>query len=733
MSNWVDSGISPLAHGKSVSQEWQKYNLPELENQFNNSDCPLYKKFRFYIEGLQCSSCVHLLEDFPLYFSGVMSSKLNYSQRILEVQTNPKVRLGSLCESIDSLGYKPTPLNEYTDYDKAQQLEKNNELKRIGVAGAVAANTMLFAVPLYAGLDGALALVFKWIMFFTFLPILLYSAVPFYKKAWGSLLIRRINVDMMISVALWVGFILSTYSLALGLDDLYFDSTASFIFLILLTRYFLRQHQDRFLRKNIFEDLFINTAYEVVDQNAKHYTNFKEIKINQEIILKQNQLLPCDSNLESGMASFDLSFLTGEVHPQIKHAGETVMAGSRLVSQEAVLKSHSLATESNLAIALGNIDNQSQDKNRIQSLSDVVSHRLTLVVFSLAAAFFIISFDSLGYESFKRSLALITIACPCAVAFGTPLAYSLGLRKAAQNGFFIRTENVFEKLAQIKKIIFDKTGTLTSSQLKLVKNYPENLSEESKSIILGLEKASMHPLALGLKDSWSNSVVADIKSVKEEVGSGVEAYYNGHLYQLKKSTDDSGDGSMQADFSVDGKRQAYLFFNENLRDEAKDVINEFYKLNFEVMMLTGDKRNRAIEAARMLGIRPKYVFAEQSSESKKQIVEEQNPCLFVGDGLNDLQGLNQAYVSFAIRGSFESTLQVSDVYAPKKNLRALLEVINLSKKILYTVKTNLLFAVFYNAIGGLLALAGYINPLAAAVLMPISSFLITSHTVWKLR
>lgn len=733
LSSWVTTGQSPLANPKMTGSEWQKYNFAELENQFNSSECPLFKKFSFYIEGLQCSSCVHLLEDFPMYYPGISSSKLNYGQRTLQVQVKPEVKLGDLCEAIVSLGYQPTPLNESTDYDKARELEQRNELKRIGVAGAVAGNAMLFAIPLYAGLDGTLALIFKWILFFTFLPLMFYSAVPFYKKAWGSLLIRRINVDMMISVALWAGFIFSTYSLVVGSDDLYFDSSASFIFLILITRYFLRQHQDKLLRKNIFDDLFVNSVYEVIDENGTQHTSFKKIKLNQNIILKQNQLTPCDSTLNSPAATFDLSFLTGEVYPQVKHQGDTVMAGSRLLSNSAELKINSSALKSQLALALNSIDSNLKDKNTIQTLSDVVAHRLTLVVFSVAALFFVFTYQSLGFEAFKRCLALITIACPCAVAFGTPLAFSLGLKKAGAKGFFVRTESVFEKLTHIKKVIFDKTGTLTSSQFKLLKNFPETITPENKSIILGLEKASMHPLALGLKESWHDSEVTDIKDVKEEIGQGVEANYKGHRYQLKKSLSDSGAGAIQAEFSVDGKRHTYLFFAENLRPEAPTVVGDFYNLNYDVMMLTGDKRPRALETAKQLSIRPKFVFAEQSAQSKKQVVEEQNPCLFVGDGLNDLQALNTAYVSFAIKGSFESTLQVSDIYAPKKDLNAIPEIIKLAKDIQHTVKSNLLFAIFYNTIGGLLALAGYINPLVAAVLMPISSFIITSHTVWRLK
>lgn len=722
-------GQAPLKNKKAISHNWQKYNLPELESQFNFSKCPVYKKFRFYIEGLQCSSCVHLLEDFPKYCDQIICSRLDYSKRILEVKIKNTFCLGSLCESIEQLGYKPTPLKEADDYEKARKNETTRDLKRIGVAGAIAANSMLFSFPIYAGLDGTLAIVFKWISFFIFLPLLFYVAIPFYKKAWISFIVRRLNVDMMIVVALWAGFIFSTYSLIAGSDALYFDSTSSFIFLILLTRFFVRHHQDKLIQKNIFADLFGNDVYEVEGLQ----TAFNKIKPNQYIKLQQNQLLPCDATLQSFESDFDFSFLTGEAFPQKRQNGDSIQSGARLLSAYAVLLSKNEALQSGLAKALNRIDLLRESKNKFQSVTDLVAHRLTLTVFGIAGVFFVVTYQELGFEAFKRCLALITIACPCAVAFGTPLAQNLGLRKAIKKGFFIKSEIVFEKLNNIKKIIFDKTGTLTSTQLKLIKTYPAEISEENKSIILGLEKSSLHPVALSLKKLWSNIAIKNIPDINEIAGQGIEAYDSLHSYRLTKSENDKNTNTIQVEFSVDGRLSAYLYFEESILPESPVLINELNKLGFDVMMLSGDKRSRAIEVSKRLGIRPAFVFAEESAESKKQIVMQQNPCLFVGDGLNDLPALSEAYVSFAIRGSFESTLQVSDVYAPQKNLSSILEIITLSKQIHRTVQTNLLFAVFYNSVGGILALSGMINPLVAAVLMPVSSFLITMHTVWRLK
>lgn len=734
LSNWVNDGHAPLEHVQDISDKWRKYNLETLENTFNFSNDSQIKKFRFYLEGLQCSSCVHLLEDFPQYCSDVISSKVDFSAHSFYVECKSTISLGTICQAIEQLGYIPTPLKEKSDYDLAKKNENRNDLKRIGVAGAVAGNAMLFSIPIYAGLGGELAEVFKWISFLIFLPVVLYVAIPFYKKAWASLLVRRVNVDMMIVVALISGFLFSTFNLIKHADEIYFDSTASFIFLILLTRYLLKYNQDKLLASNLYADLFNNEVFELnFDDGKAEYVTFDTIKKDQEFSVKKDQLLPCDAKLLSIDCDFDLSYLTGESLPQSRSKGDTVLAGSRLLNKSAQLICETPATESLLAQSLNRIEFENKSKNEMQTLSDLVSHRLTLAVFSVAALFFIATYHVLGFEAFKRCLALITIACPCAVAFGTPLAQSLGLKRASKNGFFIKSAVVFEKLTDIKKIIFDKTGTLTSSQLALVKTVPNNLSDKYKSIILGLEKLSLHPVALTLKHIWSGVPLTELINVTETKSIGVQSLYSGHQYRLAKAPMVVNSQALQVDFSIDEKVVSSLYFDEQIKPEVPYVLGKFKSLGYSTVMLTGDRLNRAKQVADEVGLELDSVFAEKSATDKEQFIQKQNPCLYVGDGLNDIGALSKAHVSFAIKGTFESTLQVSDIYAPKKDLNSILEIIQLSKKVQSTVRCNLAFALFYNFIGGAFALLGFINPLVAAILMPISSFAITAHTVWRFR
>ncbi|MES2800970.1 MAG: heavy metal translocating P-type ATPase [Bdellovibrionota bacterium] len=734
LAQWSTLNKSPFDTQKKVNPKWKQFSQPEIENQYCLSSDKAEKKFRFYLEGLQCSSCIHLVEELPGFEKEIIEARLNFAKGILTLRVKPTFLLGTACEMIEQLGYQPTPLKKESDLEILRNEEKLQDLKRIGVAGAIAGNLMLFSVPDYAGLAGTLKLNFQWLSFLIFLPLLIYVAQPFYRKSWVEIKQRRLSVDLMIVVALWAGFVFSSLSLMNDYGEIYFDSTASFIFLILLARYFLRTQQNRLLQTDIFSDIFKGEVFEVVEKHRAHFVLLDKVKKDDHLRLLRQQVLPCDGFLESEVCAFDLSFLTGESYPQIKHLGDKVLAGSRVLSADAILKAEASAAESHLATALRKISLNEENQNTIKNQSDLWSQYLTMIVFSLAALFFILTYQKLGnVEAFSRCLALITIACPCAIAFGTPLAFSLALRKAARNGFYIRSSSVFERLNRITKIAFDKTGTLTSSKLTLVKSEPAVLDDEVKSLILGLEKNSFHPVALSLKDIWAVTPIRCMPFVKEVVGQGVETFIEQENYKLSKDSTETDDGLLQVVFTVNDGLVAKLFFSETVQPEARGVIESCLAEKQSVMMLSGDRKSRAISVAAKVGIPVEETFFELTAEEKRKFIRENNPCLYVGDGLNDLLALKEAYASFAIKGSFESTLQVSDIYAPGKNLNAILEILALSKQVKKTVNGNLMFSVIYNILGGGLALFGLVNPLVAAVLMPISSVLMIGHTVWRLR
>lgn len=720
------------------NSEWQHFSTPDSEAEYNSSASQNQKQFRIYLQGLQCSSCVHLLEHIPGLYSGIQSVRIDYAKSLALVTVTQNENLGTVCAAFSALGYEPSPIKRGESQDQMQVNEERQELRRIGLTAALAGNILLFAVPLYGGLTGELAEVFKAVQLILFVPILIYSAQPFYRGVVSAIAFKKLSVDLMITFALWAGFIMSCISFYSGQDDLYFDSTASFIFLILSVRFYLKKHQQRFFSQGLFAQIFKKAVYSVLTDrvNIKVEKMFDQIQAHQKLLIKKNQYIPVDGQLVSEEAFIDLSYLTGESEPQLIYAGDKIRAGSRLVSHSAQMLCLRPALQSDLALSLQDIKLNRSSSSSHQSIADQVSHWLTLSVFSLAAFYFFIMWSELGYEAFKRSLALITIACPCAVAFGTPLAQHLGLLKAFRHGYLVRDETVFEKLCEIKKIFFDKTGTLTSSQMQLAYVFPNNIPAEHQQIILGLEKDSLHPVALGFKKAWGDQKAQSLQ-VREMVGKGRVAILNGHEYRIEKAsretTELNADGLMRVDFLIDNQVAAYFFFVEELHTDAKDIIENLYSHRLEVFLLSGDRRPAVLDVSRKLGIRPQNAFSEQTVDSKREVICQNNPCLFVGDGLNDLKALEAATVGYAIRGPFEATMQISDIYAPGKNLAGIPEVFLLAQQTQRVIQTNILFAIAYNSIGGLLALGGLINPLIAAVLMPLSSLIISAHTVWRSR
>jgi Cu+-exporting ATPase len=214
--------------------------------------------YELYVEGTHCSSCIHLIEDIPDFDDSVIEARVNFSQSRLLLKVTPKFSLAKLAHLLVSWGYKPHFLEKDSNSSELVHIENRNLLKNLAIAGACAGNIMLFVIPVYSGLNGSLATAFNWMSFVLFLPILLYSGVPFYKGAWNSLRYKTVNVDLPITIAMVSGFLLSTINLVRGSGAIYYDSTASFIFLILCARYFLKRTQQKFVSAIQYQDFFGN-------------------------------------------------------------------------------------------------------------------------------------------------------------------------------------------------------------------------------------------------------------------------------------------------------------------------------------------------------------------------------------------------------------------------------------------------------------------------------------------
>ncbi|MFN3698208.1 MAG: heavy metal translocating P-type ATPase [Pseudobdellovibrio sp.] len=688
-------------------------------------------QYHFFIENLQCSSCVHLIEKIPDFYPDCKLARVNFGQNLLTVELTDKGQLSQVAKLIEDLGYQAYLIKKTDLESKSRNLKNRDDLKKIAVAGAVAGNLMIFAFAIYAGADGIALQFFRWMNLVLFLPLLLYSAQSFYFGAWNALKYRVIHIDLPIVIALVSSFAFSTYNLFIGSNDFYFDSTASFIFLILLARYFVKMTQQYYLSPVRLGSSLVNQKYTLLDQSP---IVAEQIKVGDVFKVAPDQMIPVDGVLISPKALIDTSYYNGESMPQVFTEALQVYSGFKNLSESILIQAVSTMQGSQLNKLLTQTQDHLFIKNNYINLSDKLAQRLVTAVFSVAGLYFI----GWGYfhsyqESFNRVLALIVVACPCALAFGSPLTMAIAFKKAQNKGIALRNANVFEKLNHIKNIFFDKTGTLTQGKLTLVQTWPDQINEELKSIILGLEKKSYHPVAFALRAAWKNTNVSpSLTNIKETFGSGVrgqvviptDVHDLVDTYEIKSLPENMHEDDLAVVVLKNGTAVARLYFNDELRQESKDLIHKLRNRHLNCYLLTGDKKSRAFQKGQACGIQSDFIFSELYPEEKKEIVKKYHSTMMIGDGLNDALALSASDIGISVKGSSHLTIDSSDVLFLRGGLEPLLELFNIGLQADRTLKRNLALALIYNILAGTSALFGLINPFWAAVLMPMSTIIV---------
>lgn len=721
----------------SISENLQKVDLsyldaPESKSLYWNENSEY--QVQLYIQGIHCSSCVHLLEKLPQFNPQVLEARVDFGKSTLFVRLKEDASLGKLSQSIQELGYKPTFLTTQKNIQDEFARENRIALKRLAVAGAAAGNIMLFVIPVYSGLTGGWAQAFNWMSFLLFLPVLLYSAIPFYRGAWAALRHRNISVDLPITIALLSSTALSFFNLVQGSEQIYFDSTASFIFLILAARFLLKKTQQSYLAPSHLQSFVHADHYESLVDGAWKKLPVSALQVGMNLRLQRGQILPVDGTLLSQSAIINTSLYNGESLPQNFTLGMSVLSGSQVLSESAEFKVEKNQDQSLLGRLLLELEQGIYKKSNFMSLTDRLSQYLILTVMLLAIGFFIVYSQVDFHEAFNRSLALIVLACPCALAFGTPLTFGLALKKAQKKGILIKESQALEKVSALKKIFFDKTGTLTQGQLTLTFTEPAHLDLEVQKRILALEGHSFHPIAFALRKSWSNVTgLPKVKKVKEIFGLGLQGKIQDVQCEVRTLSDSLHDEDLAIGYYENQQLVAQLYFKDELREEAPHVLEQLRQRGLDFELLTGDHRNRALPIAQACQMTPQQVHASLFPEEKAQRIHEQDNTCMIGDGFNDSLALQAADVGILMKGSASLNQAHADIYFIRSGLTPLLDLIQIAETGKKVLKRNLTLSLVYNIIGAILALLGFIDPLLAAVLMPISSFAIILSTWWGFR
>lgn len=677
---------------------------------------------KFYLKGIHCLGCLWLLEKLPEIDSRIQTASLDFVHQILEIQIRDHaITWKEVAELIQSLGYEAKILEG--DSDTVIHADQREQLVRIGLAGFCAGNIMLLSVSIYAGASGIWAKNFSWLSAALAMPVLLYSAWPIFRSAIYPLREKRISVDLAIALALIAGVVISFYSMLQGQTETYFDSLTMLVFLLLSSRYFLSRLRESIGKESAFLSFFHKETYARLSPSPA-ILGAQEIAKNDIFRLKQGQILPVDSRASS-TCHFDLSMLTGESQPVKFLAGDRVDSGSKLISSEGKFQALADPQSSRLANILSQIKNYQLHRSKTLDFADQLGRYFVLVVLALSCGV-IAAFPNA--EGFRRALALIIVTCPCVLAFAVPLAFTRALQFAGRRGILFRHPEKLEAIAEAKTIFFDKTGTLTSGEFEVLEwqNF-EGDESLNKQITASLEKNAEHPVGKSILRKFSAESFLEIEEWQEIPGQGVQGYFLGSQWKLSASQKQSS-GNLVV-LLRDDIAQAEILLGDKMRADSLTALQNLRAQGMSLVLLSGDISKKVQETARALGFDKWY--AEVSPEEKAKIVAATPLSIMIGDGANDGIAFQSASVGIAVQGSVDLSLKNCDISFTQPGLESLTFTIDLARRSRKLIRHNFLFTLSYNILAGALAILGFMSPLIAAVLMPLSALSVFLFTQWR--
>jgi Cu+-exporting ATPase len=700
------------------------------------------------IQGMHCATCAMTIESSVKEINGIIDVNVDFGSDRARVKYVPSlVSLQEIGENIEKVGYKPLIADEeeFVDREQIARQKEISNLKRKFIFSAVLSGIILsgmfFPLP-------------HFLLFILTTPVLFWAGSQFFRGSWGALSHRTTDMNVLITTGTSAAYF---YSLAVTFfpgwferlgsgSSVYYDTAAVIITLVLLGR-FLEARQKGKTSEAIRKMMGLRSKTARLLKNGTEVeVSIDEVSVGDNVIVKPGERVPVDGVIQEGNSTVDESMITGESMPVEKKAGDEVIGATINKTGAFIFEATRVGKETALSQIIQLVERAQGSKAPIQRLADRVASVFVPTVISLALITFIlwILFGPGFAFALMNFIAVLIIACPCALGLATPTAIIVGSGRGAEGGILFKGAESLERASQLKTIVFDKTGTLTEGKPAVTKITPINGFDKRAILKLAasVEKSSEHPLGEAIvRKALEDGIALDKpENFLAVPGKGVRAEVDGKKILIGKQkwieeefgirsselqTQNSGESQMFV--AVDGAAIGRISLRDTIKESSIEAVRELHRFKIETIMLTGDSTETAQMIAREAGI--DSVLAEVLPDEKAKEIEnlqkDGKVVAMVGDGINDSPALAQADIGIAIGTGTDIAMEASDVTLIKGDLRGVATAIKLSKRVIRTIKQNLFWAFFYNILGIPIA-AGLLYPFFGILLKPVYAALAMS-------
>lgn len=699
-----------------------------------------FAELELSVHGAKCGGCIAKIEGGLKALPGVESARMNLSTgKLVATWRAEALAPRAITQKLSDLGYRAAPFDPEAAVREADD-EGKFLLRCLAVAGFAMANIMLLSVSVWSGSGGEMGEATRMMMHFISgviaVPAALYAGRPFFRSAWSALKKGRANMDVPISLAVFLSLGVSIFETLRHGEEAYFDAAVMLLFFLLIGRFL--DHRLRAKAREAARGLLAlqaTTASRLNADGTLEAVSAKDIATGDRLLLSPGDRAPVNGVVEEGASDVDVSLVTGESAPAHLNAGDTLYAGVLNLSSRLVMRATARAEDSLIADLTRLIEAGEQGKSRYVRLADRAAALYVPVVHSLALATLIgwLVFSDAGLRvAVMNAVAVLIITCPCALGLAAPAVQVVATGRLFKAGVLVKSGDALERLAEANVIVFDKTGTLTLGRMRLAN--AEEISPATLVAAASLARVSRHPLARAVVTAAGPGMIA--AGARDVPGFGVEGEIDGVRARFGRADWVGADGAedhaaSEAWLRIGEGAPVRFVFEDALRDNAAATIDALETRGLVTEMLTGDRAKPAARIAEAAGL--ETWRAEMSPTDKiarlKELAANGVKTVMVGDGLNDAPALAAAHASLSPGTAADASQAAADFVFQGDSLAPVLTAYDVARQARTRVLENFAFAALYNVCAIPLAVFGFVTPLIAALAMSGSSVVVTLNAL----